>query len=223
MSEKKTPSISSTYRSAETWAVCKALFGSSATALIRACHIIDALQKQFGSTFTERAYWNMIRNWRSKKLLAPHGHGEYALTMRGFKNTTGTIPAKRRSDTGKRHAKPEPLEVRPTPVRNYPPPAMSQSPTRVILPAPSEATEFKIEKGIPLPAPKAFGPPIRKYPWLQLVVGDSFFVPCKRGQKPRELVRVLTSCANFQTKKLGADFKVRPVYTDNGARVWRVK
>lgn len=222
MSEKKTPSISSTYRSAETWAVCKALFGSSATALIRACHIIDALRKQFGSTFTERAYWNMIRNWRSKKLLAPHGHGEYALTMRGFKNTTGTIPAKRRSDTGKRHAKPEPLEVRP-PAPILKPAVVVAPPRTVPPPAPAVTTEFKIEKGIPLPAPKAFKGATPKYPWLQLGVGESFFVPCKPSQKPRELVRVLSSCANFQAKKSGADFKVRPVYADNGARVWRVK
>jgi len=67
---------------------------------------------------------------------------------------------------------------------------------------------FKVEKGIPVPPVK------NKYPWLQMEVGDSFFVPG-------------VTCKEFRTqpssagRRYGRKYASRSV--DGGVRVWRVE
>ena len=78
----------------------------------------------------------------------------------------------------------------------------------------TEATEFKIEKGIPFPKCNGAGKP-EKYPWSKLEVGDSFLIA---GQDARS-VSPLTSAASKRHK--GRKYSVRTV--DGGVRVWRIK
>lgn len=77
-------------------------------------------------------------------------------------------------------------------------------------------SEIKIDKGVPLPEPKRG----RKgtYPWDELQVGDSFFVPGK-------------TCNTFggfltRLKKAGGIECVIRSVTENdikGVRIWRIK
>lgn len=68
---------------------------------------------------------------------------------------------------------------------------------------------YKIEKGVPQPEHEA----ANKYPFAQMEVGDSFFVPGFRA-------RSLSNAAQWHTKKLGWTF--RCVSVDGGARCWRL-
>lgn len=74
--------------------------------------------------------------------------------------------------------------------------------------------EIVIEHGVPLP-PAATGK--AKYPWEQLEVSDSFFVPGE-GKSVR-------ATAYKRNKLGGAQYAVRNVKRRNvdGVRVWRVK
>lgn len=67
--------------------------------------------------------------------------------------------------------------------------------------------EFKVEKGVPLPPPRAI------YPWSEMEVGDSFFVDDPRM---RDLVR---RAAAWERRRSGKRFTVRKVR--GGLRVWR--
>jgi hypothetical protein len=72
-----------------------------------------------------------------------------------------------------------------------------------------------IEKNVPVPPRKN-----RKYPWYEMVIGDSFLVPC--AQHEIELVECsITNCRNHAQKKTGWTFITRR--TGRGMRVWRVK
>ena len=71
---------------------------------------------------------------------------------------------------------------------------------------------FAIEKGIPIP-PHG-NSRTSKYPWADLCVGDSFFVP---GVKTDAMAG---SKANA-TKKYNAKYSMRAV--DGGVRVWRIE
>jgi len=83
-------------------------------------------------------------------------------------------------------------------------------------------SEFKIEKNVPIPARRGGGPP-NKYPWRDMEVGDSFFVPAN-GKSRNALMRALTS--STQSKSLARDglkFTARTDAEANGVRVWRIK
>src|SRR5690606_14294925 len=71
---------------------------------------------------------------------------------------------------------------------------------------------FKVEKGIPVPPVKQG--PYSRYPWLQMEVGDSFFVPGVEysafKQQPSNAGR-----------RYGRKYASRSV--DGGVRVWRVE
>ena len=71
------------------------------------------------------------------------------------------------------------------------------------------SSEFKIEKAVPVP-PKKGGGRAPKYPYRDLEVGDSFFVP-----------GIKTTGASDAGKRLGLKFTQRRV--DGGMRVWRVE
>lgn len=72
-------------------------------------------------------------------------------------------------------------------------------------------SEFKIEKGIPVPSHR--GAP-SKYPWEQMEVGDSFFVPAE------DTTKNFGSLARTSGKRMGAKFTSRKL--DGGWRVWRI-
>lgn len=76
---------------------------------------------------------------------------------------------------------------------------------------------FEVERGVPIPygAGGSGRPPI--YPFRQMSVGDSFFVPCER--ESRETIRRRLSAAkrNYRPKSFIT------ANEDNGVRVWRVK
>ena len=71
------------------------------------------------------------------------------------------------------------------------------------------ATEFLIEKNIPIPDKRAW-----KYPWKEMEVGDSIFIKGKS-------INALTATGLRYLKKDGWDFAMRTV--DGGVRVWRTK
>lgn len=72
--------------------------------------------------------------------------------------------------------------------------------------------QIKIEKGVPLPVGRG------KYPWREMDVGDSFFVPDVTGVKLSAAASAYTiRCRS--TGKPVPKFSVRNV--DGGVRVWR--
>lgn len=77
-------------------------------------------------------------------------------------------------------------------------------------------SKIKIDKGVPIP--KAELGRNRKYPWDELQVGDSFFVPGKTRA-------TFNGFASRFKKTHGIHFTLRTV-TENdikGVRIWRIK
>lgn len=74
---------------------------------------------------------------------------------------------------------------------------------------------IKIDKGIPLA--KTSGNRGGHYPWLQMGVGDSFFVAIKQGR--------VSSAATSAAHRLGFRFATRKQVEDGvtGTRVWRIE
>ena len=76
-------------------------------------------------------------------------------------------------------------------------------------------SEFKIEKGIPISS--AGGHRAKKYPFLEMTVGDSVFIHAK--------ITDLSGSVWWAQHKLGGKFSKRSV-TENGVkgvRVWRIE
>lgn len=71
---------------------------------------------------------------------------------------------------------------------------------------------FAIEKGVPVP-PRDNGR-TAKYPWADMRVGDSFFVP---GVKTNAMAGSKAQAA----KKHNAKYSMRSV--DGGVRIWRIE
>lgn len=71
--------------------------------------------------------------------------------------------------------------------------------------------DFKIEKGVPIPGSRA------KYPFVEMEIGDSFFVEVGEDQRRITSQRISGSSQNYGEKK----FSVRTV--KGGLRIWRVK
>jgi hypothetical protein len=74
---------------------------------------------------------------------------------------------------------------------------------------------YKIEAGVAVPA-KAFGGRSQeaKYPWRDLQVGQSFFVPDAK-------MSTMSSNAHYRGVKLGVKFTCRKI--GDGVRVWRIE
>jgi len=70
---------------------------------------------------------------------------------------------------------------------------------------------FTIESNIPMPDPKMGRKP--KYPWRQMKVGDSFFVPDRK-------TNFIAGIAWNQTRRHGTKWACRAI--DGGVRVWRM-
>jgi hypothetical protein len=76
---------------------------------------------------------------------------------------------------------------------------------------------FEIEKNIPLPPARG---PLAKYPFGELAVGDSFFVPETQDVAGAKLSRRMASAAQVSSRRSGAKYSCRAV--DGGVRVWRI-
>ena len=70
---------------------------------------------------------------------------------------------------------------------------------------------YEVEKGIEIP-----GGGKKKYPWDEMEVGDSFFIP-GLGEVPRNIA----SSAPTHRKKRGEKYTTRKV--EGGYRIWRTK
>ena len=79
---------------------------------------------------------------------------------------------------------------------------------------------YKIEKGIPIPNKLHGGGPKKKYPFDEMVVGDSFFVSCKKEDS-----RKLCATLKNSTQRL-PNTKFTTVYVKEekkaGVRIWRI-
>jgi hypothetical protein len=73
---------------------------------------------------------------------------------------------------------------------------------------------LKIEKNIPVP-PKTHRAASSKYPWRQMVVGDSFLVPLAGKHPMRVQATICTSVARLKPKLFTTS------QVDGGIRVWR--
>ncbi len=75
-------------------------------------------------------------------------------------------------------------------------------------------SEYKIEKGVPIPTPRRRGA-IARFPLREMVEGDSFFVDT-RGSKPENAK--VSSTVSYFAKRNGGKFMCRQ--QDTGIRVW---
>ena len=86
-------------------------------------------------------------------------------------------------------------------------------------------SEFKIEKGIPIP-PKAqrggnSAGRLGIYPWKEMEVGDSFFIPAGSRGEARVIQLRVGSAAKNQWTNHGRVITTRTM--EGGVRVWRVE
>ncbi len=73
---------------------------------------------------------------------------------------------------------------------------------------------FEIEKGIPIIS-KQF----KKYPFSGMEIGDSFFVPCPKGQtQGRSIQSSLVAASKFAHPAI----KVSTHWEETGIRCWRI-
>lgn len=73
-------------------------------------------------------------------------------------------------------------------------------------------SNYKIEKNIPIPVGAGTRGPSYKYPWRDMNVGDSIFIPD---------MTVYQINPHNAAKKYNQKFSARTV--DGGVRVWRIK
>jgi hypothetical protein len=78
---------------------------------------------------------------------------------------------------------------------------------------------IEIENGIPISAKKPGAGRRGTYPFADLDVGQSFFVPNQPGKTNRQLIMAIGVAAQYITKKTGHRFTSRTV--EGGIRVWR--
>jgi hypothetical protein len=76
-----------------------------------------------------------------------------------------------------------------------------------------------IQRGIPIPMRICCHRPVR-YPFLQMAIGDSFFVPVEDPADGRETRRTIAKSARRRTREKGWKFSLRIV--EGGVRCWRV-
>lgn len=81
--------------------------------------------------------------------------------------------------------------------------------------------EFKIEKSVPIPTGKADRD---RYPFNEMKVGDSFFVPLSTHKNVTVLQTNLMGNARYFTQKNNPDWKFKSKMDgEKGVRIWRVK
>ena len=74
---------------------------------------------------------------------------------------------------------------------------------------------YKIEKDIPAPLPNTKG--VGKYPWREMKIGDSFFIP----YADTNYSQVNSAPSYFSRRNPEYKFTVRKV--EGGYRIWRIK
>jgi hypothetical protein len=83
----------------------------------------------------------------------------------------------------------------------------------VVKPIRPKSTALKVEKGVPVPQKESGAGRKALYPWRNMNVGDSFFVPGKT-------VYQFTGHLSSAKQATGFTFTQRRV--DGGVRVWRI-
>jgi hypothetical protein len=83
---------------------------------------------------------------------------------------------------------------------------------------------FKIEAGIPLPPPARGGGRPTKYPFADMVVGQSFQVDIPEGKTPKQVAQMVSNSAQNWVTRTDAkiSFSVR-VIDAKTVRVWAVE
>lgn len=82
------------------------------------------------------------------------------------------------------------------------------------------SNKYKIEDGIAPMEKPGKGPPL-KYPFKQLLVGQSFFVPVEGEDTQDKLYARVLNATNRAGRQTGHAFVCRP--WEKGIRVWRVE
>jgi hypothetical protein len=89
------------------------------------------------------------------------------------------------------------------------------------------AAQFKIETGIPIPEIQRGGFRTETYPFQQLEVGQSFFVPgtTEKPNPAKSLASTVSSATRRYGKTDGRKFTIRTAEENGvkGARIWREK
>lgn len=85
-----------------------------------------------------------------------------------------------------------------------------------------------VSPNVPIPESKRVMPGEARYPFLDMKVGDSFFVPLTKGKTVSQLRNAINSSAYYVPGKpgmSGAKFSTRKVEENGqvGIRCWRVK
>jgi len=73
---------------------------------------------------------------------------------------------------------------------------------------------FKVESGIPVPVRL-------RYPFGELEVGDSFFIPEEEGDTRKAQVNVMSALRNYNSRH--TPIKCTTQYSPEGVRVWRIQ
>lgn len=82
--------------------------------------------------------------------------------------------------------------------------------------------EIKIEKNVPLPSKGTRGNP--KFPFSDMSVGDSFYVPLRSGKKIQSLqAQMHSNSRSFILNNKKFDWKFKTSSDKKGVRIWRVK
>ncbi len=76
----------------------------------------------------------------------------------------------------------------------------------------SSSTTIKLQKNIPMPAPK------NKYPFADMKIGDSFFIKDEPGKPATRVVQ--PAAAHY--KRIDSSFDYRTRQMDGGVRLWRI-
>lgn len=80
---------------------------------------------------------------------------------------------------------------------------------------------FKVDKDVPIPESRGRRWGTSIYPFRDMEVGDSFFVPTESGQEVVMGKRIASAGTNRALRKDGIFFTVRKV--EGGVRCWRAK
>lgn len=75
-------------------------------------------------------------------------------------------------------------------------------------------SEFKIDKDLPIPRRRNG----RRYPWREMAVGDSVFIPCENGETPEKTVMRLGNSFVY-----ARPFRFTRRREEGGVRVWRIE
>jgi len=81
---------------------------------------------------------------------------------------------------------------------------------------------YQIQSNIPAPPLTQRNGPTRKYPFKDMQVGDSFFVPLSAERWTRERTRVEVAAVKYANKNPGVRFTCASSRYDGGLRCWRI-